>query len=251
MVDQASLMPEVTADRLNASSPLDTMLMERKVARQAARQRSSSPLDTLLLERRMSRQALHPLPAEGPAGVQSHHELLAMPPLIVAHGSRSQPLITPLLRQTVRARLQRVIEQQQQQAAVDQRGSHSPELVDSYPLASFQPSAAAFPPPPSAHSSMPPSPNANDGRVGMSSPVDEMLLERKVIRQQRKRAEFHDDACKEDVSNCPELWLSGVEISLEEASSSRSSPLSPRDPVPLWSAPWGSPRKQARASPGA
>jgi len=204
-----------------ALSPLDTLLFERKVSSQAREMtRSSSPLDTLLFERKVSRPPTSPSsrldrPATGPSG-----------------------LLMPLvLRQAVRHRLKQVIEQQQLQRVSDE-GGEAP-----YMARALSPAAAPAITSPQLEAV------AEAQRCNLtSSPVDSLLLERKVLRQQRKRAELEEEVGE---MATPELWLSGIAFDIDEPSSSRSSSLLPCPPTLLWSAPVGSPRKQARASPGA
>ena len=236
MCNDSSCTFDRMAQRLNASSPLDSLLMERKVARQSGRalyvledehSRSSSPVDTLLLERRV---ALQQRPNAGRAAF-----------LPVAHSGLlgASPAILPLLRQ----RLQRIIEQQQQQQQQETvvRPVADRAVAASQELASLEPPSASVSPATS-------SPTAGLDRPA-SSPVDSLLLERKVLRQQRKRSEV-DECSKEDVGNClPGLWLSGdfaLDDLNDEASSDGShkhgSPLSPCAPP----SPWALPRKQPR-----
>jgi len=233
-------------DRDHASSPLDSALLNRKVEVQSSmndrqielperpeegvccahkdfpeEERCSSPFDTELMQRRVAQQQRRQF-----RPLQLKAELL-----------------TPLLQQTVRTRLHHIIQQQQKQQ-VDQL-QHLTEDTSG---------ASSSPLPISSASS---SPKSGIERLGPSSPVDSLLLERKVLRQQRKRAGHLDGVgdAKEDVGNSnsfPGLWLSGVdlldaELAAVDASSRRSSPLLERD----HSTPWGSPRKLLRASPGA
>lgn len=240
--------PEVGHHRENTSSPLDSLLMERKVSHQIRppengqeesspevdADRSDSPLDTVLLERRVAFQQRR-LARGREAGSQFRPVLPSRAPASI---------IMPHLRQTVRSRLQQVIDLQVQQVdeaisvLVDRTAATSPELVfPPHPISLTSPST-------SSSSLATPSPTTGMDRLSTSSPVDSLLLERKVLRQQRKRFEL-DEHSKEDVGNATDLWMAtgGVAFGVDE----RGSPLSPKSQ----STPWASPRKQQRASPGA